>query len=487
LAQGSVLSLFDPRCLRSERLVGFASTMTIATDSPILPITELSSYHMKWVIKARVTNRAPLRLFKRGSGDGKVFHVDLLDAAGGEIRASFFNEAADAYLNVLTVGGCYLFSRGSVRVANKQFNTTNHRYELSFDSNAMIQEASEDATISAVKFNFSDLRVVQGKTTPCRVDLCGVVSAFGPCTAFTSKDGKDLVKRDITLVDDTATSLQLTLWGDRAKTDDAKFQGHPVVALKSVFVKEWNGGRSGSILESGALVFQPEGPEAKRIQHWWTQGGSTQSIAALSISGAGGGARARNAKPCSLSEMRQLAEQLVSDQPENYRVVTRLALVQTTKQGEKQPLHYMACAEPREGSSLLCNRRVDERGFCAACNRAGKTAVRLNARCRFADYEDSMWLTTFHEAAEKVLGMSGDELRTLDDGASDRGEGGRENLEAAIRARYFSEPMQLIARAKLDTYNGDTRTNVTCIEAVPVNRADHGREMLKNIQSMLAA
>jgi len=387
----------------------------------------------------------------------------------------------------LQVGGCYLFSKGSVRVANKQFNTTNHRYELSFDSNSLVQEAGNDASIDAVKFSFSNLRTVQEKPVPCRVDLCGVVSAFGMSTPFTSKDGKDLVKREITVVDDSAFSMMVTLWGDRATTDNAKFEGHPIVALKSVFVKEWNGGRSGSILESGSLVFQPEGPEAKRIQQWWAQGGSTQNIAALSVLGAAGGARLRNAKPCTLAEMRRSSEQLVSDQPESYRVVTRLALVQTSRQGEKQPLHYMACAEPKENSTLLCNRRVDERGFCAACNRAGKTAVRLNLRCQFADFEDSLWLTTFHEAAEKVLGMSGEELRKMDVGASERGEGGRENLEATIRSKYFSEPLQLVTRAKLDSYNGETRTNVTCVDAVPVNRGDHGREMLKSIQSMLAA
>lgn len=456
--------------------------MSTSAEQSILPITELSSYQTKWVIKARVTNKAPLRTFKRGEGEGKVFSVELLDAAGGEIRASFFNDAADAFFNVVQVGKCFLLGRGSIKPANKQFNSTNHRYELTFDGNALVEEAGEDEKIEAVKFSFSDLRVLQAKAVPCRVDICGIVSAFGPATAFTSKDGKDLLKREVTVVDDTASSMVVTLWGDRAKTEDSKFEGHPVLALKSVFVKEWNGGRSGSILESGALVFQPQGPEASRIEQWWKQGGSTQQIAALSVSGtAGGGARARNAKPCTVSEMRHASEQ-VSDQAETYRVVARLALVLLTKQGEKQPLHYMACAEPREGSTLLCNRRVAEGGFCAACNKAGKVAVRLNARCRFSDFDDSAWLGTFHEPAIQVLGMTGEEISNME-----KSDGGRERLEAAVRARYFSEPLQLVVRAKLDSYNGEPRPNVSCIDACAVNYAEHGREMLKNIHAMLAA
>jgi len=179
--------------------------------------------------------------------------------------------------------------------------------------------------------------------------------------------------------------------------------------------------------------------------------------------------------------MRRASEQ-VSDQAETYRVVARLALVQLSKQGEKQPLHYMACAEPREGSTLLCNRRVDEGGFCVACNKAGKVAVRLNARCKYSDFEDSAWLSTFHEPAANVLSMTGEEISNME-----KGDGGRERLESAIRARYFSEPLQLVVRAKLDSYNGEPRANVSCIDACAVNRAEHGREMLKHIHAMLAA
>jgi replication factor A1 len=66
--------------------------MTVAEQS-YLPIGELSAYQTKWVIKARVTNKAPMRTWSKNGNEGKVFHVELLDAEGGEIRASFFNQA----------------------------------------------------------------------------------------------------------------------------------------------------------------------------------------------------------------------------------------------------------------------------------------------------------------------------------------------------------------------------------------------------------
>jgi len=521
-------------------------------------------------------------------------------------------------VNKIQQGKCFTFSRGNVRIANRQYNRCNHRYELVFDRDALVEEAADNAKIDTIKFSFSDLhalqskalpcsvdlvgvvtsfkpalaftsregkelvkreviiaddtatsitvaiwgdrakqedklfeghpvvcfknvalrewqggrtgslweagamqlrptnlaeaqrlekwwanggaqanltslsltqdayglidlKTLQSKTLPCTVELCGVITAFKPFLSFTSKEGKELIKREITIADDTATSMVVTLWGDRAKQDDKVFDNHAVVCIRGVIVKEWNGGRSGSLLEHGALIFQPSTPEAQKVQLWWSQGGSSQGLTALSQEGAGGGAARAAGKASTVADMRQAAE-MVSSQPEVFSTVSRLALVQTRKAGETQPLYYMACQEPKSERGLPCNKRVSEDGFCAACNRAGKAAVRLNLRCRFMDFTDGAWLTTFHEAAQQVLKITSEEVKGMESG-----EGGREALEASIRGRYFQEPLQVTVRARLDSYNGEPRTNITCIDARPVNRGVHGRMMLKGIQEMLGA
>merc|ERR1719510_1795442 len=88
-------------------------------------------------------------------------------------------------------------------------------------------------------------------------------------------------------------------------------------------------------------------------KNWWSQGGSSQAFTALSAEG-GGGNRAANA--ISVAEMRKATENLGSE-AQYLTMVCRLASVQTRKQGEVMPFYYMACQEPRDGSTLLCNRR----------------------------------------------------------------------------------------------------------------------------------
>jgi len=590
--------------------------MAAVADAPagFFPISEISSYHSKWVLRARVTAKGQLRSFSSRNGQStQVFDCSLLDESG-EIRASFFGEMANKYYGVIEQGKVFTFSRGGCKIANRQYNRTNHRYELVFDRDGLVEPAADDGHIAAVKFNFVDLRVVQSKTMPCSVDVCGIIVAFKPVVEFTSKDGKALVKRDITVADDTATSMDVAIWGDRAKMEDKSFEGCPLVCLKGVtvkefkggrtgsleqagsivfdstlpdaervrqwwkasggqasftslslsqegvtdllalqakplpctaelcgvvvsskapfsftsqagkalvkreiviadhsglsmqvtlwgeraqqddalfdggvvvllrgvLVKEWNGGRSGSLLEAGSLIFSPTTPEAEKVKLWWLTGGSSQSLTALSQEGAGGAAaRLAADRACTIADMRAAAE-LVTAQPEVFSVISRLSTVQTKKQGETQPLMYMACQEPRAGTSLLCNKRVGEDGVCPACQRAGKAAPRLNIRCRFADFTDGAWLTTFHEAAQSVLGLAAEQAKEIESR-----EDGREALEAAIRRRYFHQPLQVSVRAKLDTYNGEQRANITCFDARPVNYGQHGRTMLKSIREML--
>lgn len=454
----------------------------MVAQANFLPINEISAYYPKWTIKARITNKTPLRTFRKGTGEGKVFSCDLVDVEGGEIRATFFNESATKFFDFIQVKKCFTFTKGNVKVANRQYNSCNHRYELTFDQGAVICPAEDDNDIGVMSnFVFTDLRAVAEKPLPLRVDLCGVVVSAQPLTSITTRDGRQLVKREIVLADDTASSMDVTFWGESAKIADKHFEGQPIVGLKKVFVKEWNNGRSGSVLEPEGVVFEPEGKVAERVRQWWSAGGKSQNLGALSGTGTSG--FSRNARPCDLAEMRRAVEN-ITDQAEHFSVVSRLALLQTSKKGEEVPLYYRACGELQEGKSYRCNRRVDSSGYCASCNRiAGTINTRLTVRCRYADCQDSAWLTTFHEPAEKVLGMAAEHVQIMGDAGKDN----RQQLEMQFKQRYFVEPMQLTIRSKPGMYNNEARVDTCCVEAREVNRQEHGRCLLQEVRQMLSA
>ena len=61
-----------------------------SAGSAIQPISSLNPYASRWTIKARCTAKTDLKSWSNPKGSGTLFSVDLLDEAGGEIRATFF-------------------------------------------------------------------------------------------------------------------------------------------------------------------------------------------------------------------------------------------------------------------------------------------------------------------------------------------------------------------------------------------------------------
>jgi replication factor A1 len=123
-------------------------------STSIIPIQGLNPYQSKWTIKARVVTKQGIRSFakKNGGGESRVLSVNLMDHTC-DIKASFWNEAADRYEGTLVVGKCYTFSRGKTQMANRRFNDTKSEYELSFNGDCIV-EMCEDSEAPSVAYNF---------------------------------------------------------------------------------------------------------------------------------------------------------------------------------------------------------------------------------------------------------------------------------------------------------------------------------------------
>jgi len=447
------------------------------------PISEISTYHKGWTLKARITSKTQLRTFTKNGRSIKLFNADLIDASQFEIKSTFFREAAERLNDQLKQGKCYTFTNGTVSRANRQYNSTNHKYELVFEKDSIVQEVPDDPTIplqvQGLKLSVSSIDSLRTSNLPSKVNICGIVLNFQPAVILTAKDGQVLAKRDITVVDDSCASIKITLWAESAKQPDVNFHDNPVVVIKSVMVKEWGSSRGGSVLQEGTIIFRPAMPEAERVLRWWNIDGKQQPIVALS----------KTFNPSHSNKTGTLAE--LRDERNNFSssgtslliftIFCRLHSIHTRKQGMPLPLHYRACQEVREGSDFVCNKRVDESGFCPACNRTVKSVTKLQVRAHFSDSTDSQWIGTFHDPIQEILGVDGEEISSIE-----MGEGGRDALEAFMQERCYEQPLQIMVRMKAETLNGEQRLAQACYDACPVDRGERARVMLQEISEMLA-
>lgn len=118
-----------------------ASGVNMQLEANITPIMNLNPYQTRWHIKARVTQKSPIKKWHNARGDGQLFSCNLLDQTG-EIRATVFNDQVDRFYNLLEEGKVFYISKARVVMAKKQFSNLNNEYELQLEKSTEIEAVS---------------------------------------------------------------------------------------------------------------------------------------------------------------------------------------------------------------------------------------------------------------------------------------------------------------------------------------------------------
>jgi replication factor A1 len=443
----------------------------------LFPIREISTYTGRnWTIKARVTLKSQMRTFSNDRGSGKVFSVDLLDKDGGEIKASFFNGSADKFYNTVEAGKVYTFTKGNVKVANKRYSTSKHNYEINFDADAVIElSMDDDSAIESVKYNFSTIRDIQTKHLPCTIDLVGVVKDFKPIGKIQPKNGgEELTRRSITLVDKSECAVDVTLWQDSAsKIDESILGTKPIVAIKGLSVKEYNGSRTcGTLQQSMIEVIAPEAStgvaatdSVKELVSWWAAHPNIGDVFNLSANQTLGGtpgaapgseSRGRQQTLTSIADMREECKRgFFGDKGIYFDIVAKLSFVSTKSKDGDIPIHYAACPG--------CNRKLSDDSRCFACDKVvSNPKLKYLLRAQFVDHSDQCYLSVFDAQAAAILKRPVEELL----------EAGKKNPESVpdeLKKSYFDKTYHLRVRATSQEFKGEMRPRVTVVAADPVD------------------
>lgn len=410
----------------------------------IVPISAINPYSNKWTIKARVTTKSEKRHWSNAKGEGTLFSIDLLDSAGGEIRCTMFKEACEKFFPVLEEGKVYTFSGGLVKVANnRQFSTIKNQYELTFNVTSEIHAVNDDHNIKVQHYNFIKIDALNNVEVNSLIDIIGVVRYASDVSELTSKAGKPLQKRDLTLMDDTNCEVRLTLWGEKA-TAPYDWLSQPVVAFRNVKVGDY-GGRSLGATQSTSVVFNPPLPEGVALFNWKSQyNGALPPANSLSGGGAGFGAIEPLEKRKVISSIRD--ENLGHGEKPDF--ISFKATIIYIKH-DTDPW-YCACPTPG------CNKKVTEgmggQWHCEKCSKSfPECQRRYILSLTMADPSGSNWFTVFNDQAEVMLGVKAQDLYNFR--TADNNEQAYEKVFAdALFKTYICK-----ARVKVEQVNDEQR------------------------------
>ncbi|TYZ63719.1 hypothetical protein PybrP1_003688 [[Pythium] brassicae (nom. inval.)] len=419
----------------------------------------------RWTIKARVTSRAPIKNWTNARGQGKLFSCDLLDAKGGEIRATMFNDAVDRFYELLRPGGVFFFTGGKIKMANRKFSNVNNDYEVSFDQGSEISPAPEDGQISQMNYAFKKIAMIEELPADTNVDVIGVVRDVGPVSEIMSKAGKQLYKRDISLVDDSRAEIKCTMWNEQAREDCASWANN-VVAIKGCRVSEYNG-RSISTTAGSSFAVNPTIAEAGHLLNWFNTGGSATPAKSLSASsgGFGGGGVGTFAERAVIADIK--GKQLGFGQKPDY--ITVKGTVNFIK--HDTGVYYQACTKcqkkvvPDVAQNFTCEKC--QTSYSACENRYIMSVVVL-------DHTGSSWTTCFNDQGKVVLnGRTADEIGELR-------ETNPAAFEAAFKEALFKQYVFRL-RIKAENVQEELRVKAGVVTLEPINYVAEAKDLLKAI------
>lgn len=206
-----------------------------------------------------------------------------------------FNDIVDVFHPHIHKGNVYFISRGALKFANKKFSPhIKHEYELTLDRNSIVQQAPDDGRIGGIDFEFIPISAIVHKNRDDVVDIIGIVLHADSVTNIKvqkdTSNEREIAKRNLTLIDTSGASIDLTLWGQHAETiNEELINSRPVLALKGVKVSEFN---SRTLNCSGAaqMEWNPNLEEAAQLRAWFDNNPDVQPSQNLSERQAGAGA-----------------------------------------------------------------------------------------------------------------------------------------------------------------------------------------------------
>lgn len=280
----------------------------------------------------------------------------------------------------------YLISNGSLIAANRQYTKLDAVYEIQFNKNTIIKEIESESDVPDINFKVLKLNEINFDHINEKVDVIGIINEISETSSlFISSNQKNILKRDLAIIDETNSLMNVTLWGSKA-TEISKNDLYQVVLIKDAIVKNFVQFNL-SVGGSSTLLVNPNITGVCVLKKWFQNERNCNETSKIATN-----------KAC----LSFLNEHIFSDKP---IFIESKAIIITTPQ---EKCMYESC--------FNCNMKViyhnNDTFKCEKCNKNYEKAEwKYVMNIQISDYTNSTWVTCFDKAASCILGIEAKSLK----------------------------------------------------------------------------
>ena len=258
------------------------------------------------------------------------------------------------------------------------------------------------------------------------INTIGIISDAEDPFIYSTKSGRQTLRRNIKLVDKSGYPVWLAVYGNQASEINDAVLNEQVILIKDVKIIRFGENRFNLHMwfQTSRMTIEPSGKKAEDLRAWWkTERCNERQRLMIGHDSINPETRQINSTPATLVtesfvEVEDRINNCIAKGSKGEEYFNLLAVATIVK---RENLIYTGCPV------LLCRKKVTEitlptssgnqtkvSYFCTNCNETYNHfkygfAVKLFLK----DYSGGRWVTIFNDAAEEFLGHSPDEVIKL--------------------------------------------------------------------------
>ncbi|XP_057865429.2 replication protein A 70 kDa DNA-binding subunit A-like [Cryptomeria japonica] len=195
----------------------------------------------------------------------------MIDREGTDTRVSCFNDMTDIHYGNINIGATYNILGRVVKIANKIYNKLNSGIEITLVHESIVTLCEDDPSIPRNHFSFMPINEILEQSNNSIIDVIGVVICIEPSSTIRRRNGTEVMRHTIKLLDMSRTTIEVTLRGPPSEKEGSQLQQKyylqetTILVIKSGRVCEYNG-KVLSTSRNTHLILNPEILEAEKLR-----------------------------------------------------------------------------------------------------------------------------------------------------------------------------------------------------------------------------